>query len=55
MTVHIGELHTDIRTPPPTVNRSDDRPPAPADEQVADIRQRADWAAARVAAEGFDD
>ncbi|MGR6320731.1 hypothetical protein Q2K19_22140 [Micromonospora soli] len=55
MTVHIGELHTDVRTPPPDADRPPDPRPAPIDEQIAAARKRADWIAARTAAEDFDD
>jgi hypothetical protein len=53
--VHIGELHTDVRTPAPAPDRPGEPPRMPVDEQVAEARRRADWVAARTGAEGFDD
>jgi hypothetical protein len=55
MTVHIGELRTDVRAPAPVTDRPADPRPAPVDEQIEEARERADWIAARTAAEGFDD
>ena len=55
MTVHVGELRTEVRSAPPIEERPGDPHPAPIDEQIAQARKRADWVAARTAAEGFDD
>lgn len=52
MSVHIGELHTDV-TPAPAPHPE---PSVPVGEpNAAEARARAEWVAARVHAEGFDD
>jgi hypothetical protein len=52
MTVHVGELHTDVTTaPPPLVPER----PAATGTESEQARRRAEWVRARVAAEGFDD
>jgi hypothetical protein len=59
VTVHVDEVHTDVVStgaPGPTSAagpRPD--PPGVAEERFRDARCRAEWLAARVCAEGFDD
>lgn len=58
MSVHIDELHTDVTPAGGSSGGRDDRGAGgreTVEEQVARARRRADWVAARVAAEGFDD
>jgi hypothetical protein len=53
MSVHVGELHTDIAvTPSPAAV---DQPPDPSGASPEPDWRRAEWVRARVAAEGFDD
>jgi hypothetical protein len=54
MSIHVGELHTDVITTPP--------PPGTPGQASADgqsdggeARQRAAWICRRVSAEGFED
>jgi hypothetical protein len=56
MSVHIGELHTEVSASTPAVAIGPDTGPAPDPvAQVAEALRRAQWLAERVAAEGFDD
>lgn len=56
MSVHVGELHTEISASRPAVALGPDDGPAPDPlAQVAEALRRAQWLAQRVAAEGFDD
>lgn len=58
MSVHVGELRTDVRAatePPPPGGDPDLEGVLSASERADDARRRADWLACRVHAEGFDD
>jgi hypothetical protein len=58
MSVHIGELHTDVATSG-TSQATDGRDPRDAvdsaEERAREARRRGEWLERRVAAEGFDD
>jgi hypothetical protein len=57
MSVHIGELHTDVTSGGGAA--SDGRDPKgsgdSAEERAREARRRSEWLERRVAAEGFDD
>jgi hypothetical protein len=59
MTVHIGQLHTDVVTAePPKPDRGGGAGPVPAweaDRAYAEAAERAAFRLARVSADGFDD
>ncbi|MER7756226.1 hypothetical protein [Kitasatospora sp. NPDC097643] len=60
MSVHIGEVHTDVVPvggPGPAAAGGQGGPVKEAElaERLGDALHRAGWLAARVAAEGFDD
>jgi hypothetical protein len=58
MSVHIGELHTEIAASAGG-GADDGRGPKDggdsAEEQARELRRRSEWLERRVAAEGFDD
>jgi hypothetical protein len=58
MSVHIGELHTDVAAAGGG-GASDGRDPKgsadSAEERAREARRRSEWLERRVAAEGFDD
>jgi hypothetical protein len=53
MTVHVGELHTDVTTAPPPLVPAERLAATSTESEQA--RRRAEWIRARVAAQGFDD
>ncbi len=60
MTVHIGEVHTDVVPVGTAGSAGGARRGGPVDaqraaDQLYEALQRAHWLAGRVAAEGFDD
>jgi hypothetical protein len=58
MTVHIGELHTEVVAGgdgKPSDGRDPGGAGTAAEEQAREARRRREWLERRVAAEGFDD
>jgi hypothetical protein len=56
MTVHVGEMHTDVRpAPEPEAGPGTGPTGATADEAWGQSRGRVEWLCLRTAAEGFDD
>lgn len=59
MSVHIGELHTDVLPAGESTGGSGSAPGGPAPEQAEqrarDARRREEWLAGRTAAAGFED
>ncbi len=57
MSVHIGELHTDVvpSGTPAEGGRSAGPGPEQAEERAREARRREEWLAGRTAAEGYED
>jgi hypothetical protein len=57
MSVHVGEVHSEITTARPLENSGADRHAQrdSAEELAAAVRRRAAWLDQRLCAEGFDD
>ena len=57
MTVHVDELHSEVVTAPRPAGQSGREPQVPGAEEARwrELRDRIEWLAERVCAEGFDD